>query len=250
MSTIEVTEANNRSARIKLNRPERLNALSPELLRDLITVCDGLARDTSIRVVALEGAGDAFSAGADLPEFSKELASAPHAAADLGRVAMEAVAGLPQISVAIIQGHCIGGGIVLAAACDVRICSGDSRFRIPELEAGIPLGWGGMAHLVRLVGETVATDLVLTGRPFDAEDAFRVGFVSRVVPAEDLAGEAGSIIDSIALKAHHPLLVTKQQLRAIRSGSFDPTGDAEALLQSFTDREAAESLRTYTNRLR
>jgi enoyl-CoA hydratase/carnithine racemase len=165
-------------------------------------------------------------------------------------VATEAVAGLPQISVAIIQGHCVGGAALLAAACDVRICSHDSRFWIPELEAGIPLAWGGMAHLVRLVGETMATDLVLTCRPIDAQEALRAGFVSRVIPAEDLRREADALVGSIASKAGHPLLVTKRQLRAIRSGSFDPRRDAEALLQSVTDPEAGESLRTYTDRLR
>ena len=182
------------TARIRLDRPERLNALSPQLLRDLLTACEELADDDSVDVVALEGVGGSFSS--------------PHAVADLGRVACEALADLPQITMGIIRGHCVGGGLVLAAACDLRICADDARFSIPELEVGIPLAWGGMAHLVRLVGETVAADLVLSGRTFTGDEALRAGFVSRVVAASDLDTEASELIDVIGSRARIPLRLT------------------------------------------
>ena len=85
---------------------------------------------------------------------------------DLGRRAAEALAAIPQITIAAIKGYCIGGALVLSAACDLRIAADDSRFSIPELDAGIPLSWGGMAHVVRLLGESLANDLVLTCRRF------------------------------------------------------------------------------------
>jgi len=248
MSTIELQKQAG-SARIRLNRPDNLNALSPQLLRDLIEVCSALSHDDSVRVVALEGVGGTFSAGADLPKFVAELSSSPTDAADLGRIATEAVADLPQITVAVIRGHCVGGAVVLAAACDLRISSADSRYWIPELEAGIPLAWGGMAHLVRLVGETLAADLVLSCRPFTAEDALRAGFVSRVVAADDLESEANDLIETIAGKARLPLRVIKRQLQAIRNGTYDPRGDADALLQSVSDPEAGNLLRAYVDRL-
>lgn len=248
MSTIQLVKEGG-FARIRLNRPDSLNALSPQLLRDLIEVCGDLGNDDSIRVVAVEGAGETFSAGADLPEFVAELSSSPTEAADLGRIATEAVAGLPQITVAVIRGHCVGGAVVLAAVCDLRISSDDSRYWIPELEAGIPLAWGGMGHLVRLVGETLAADLVVSCRPFSAEDALRAGFVSRVVAARDLESEATDLIMAIAGKARLPLRLTKRQLQSIRSGRYDPTGDAGALLQSLSDPEAGDLLRGYVDRL-
>ncbi len=249
MPAIEVKKADG-LARICLNRPERLNALSPELLRDLISACDALAPESSIRVVVVEGTGLNFSAGADLPEFSAELLAFPVPTADLGRVATEAVAALPQITMAIIRGHCVGGAVVLAAACDLRVCSDDSQFSIPELDLGIPLAWGGMARLVYLVGETVAADLVLSCRGFGAEEALRNGFVSRVFADEDLDREANALAMSIASRARVPLSATKQQLQAIRAGTFDATRDAAVLLESLADPEARESLSASTDRLR
>ncbi|UCF48708.1 MAG: enoyl-CoA hydratase/isomerase family protein, partial [Myxococcales bacterium] len=111
-------------ARVVFNRPEVLNALSPKLLKGLIAVCADLEQNDSTKVVVFEGVGGFFSAGADLPAFLAEL-SGPnaHAVADLGRRATDAIAELPQITVAGIRGHCVGGALVLAGACDVRIAA-------------------------------------------------------------------------------------------------------------------------------
>ncbi len=228
------------TARVLFNRPEVLNALSPATLRALVDACDDLAGNEGFKVVRFEGAAHSFSAGADLPAFVAELSGADaHAVADLGRLAAEAVAGLPQISIAGIRGHCVGGGLVLAAACDLRIAADDARFAIPELEAGIPLGWGGMDYLVRLVGETLAADLVLSCRPFSAEEALRAGLVSRVVPVGELQTVLGELEACIAAKSANVLRATKQQLREIRHGSFDAHKDADALLAALRDPESA-----------
>ena len=237
------------TARVVFDRPDALNALSPGALRALIDACEGLARDEAIKVVRFEGAGGCFSAGADLPAFVAELGgSDAHAVADLGRLATEAVAGLPQITIAGIQGHCVGAGVVLAAACDVRIAADDARFSIPELDAGIPLGWGGMAYLVRLVGETLAADLVLSCRPFGAEEALGAGFVSRVIPAGELPMALDELEACIVGKAANVLRATKQQLREIRHGSFDARNDADALLAALRDPESARQGMEYIAR--
>lgn len=249
LPTIQLLKEN-ATARLRFDRPERLNALSPALLRDLIDICGNLAGDESVKVVALDGVGGNFSAGADLPEFAEELAASPRETADLGRLAGEALANLPHVTIAIIRGHCIGGGLVLASACDLRVCDSDSRFSIPELEAGIPLAWGGMHHLVRLVGETTAADLVLSGRPFTADDALAAGFVSRVIEPQALDEVATQLVDVIAGRPRVALRITKRQLRAIRAGTFDPANDAAALVETLADPESRESLRTYTDRLR
>jgi len=228
-------------ARIVFDRPAVLNALSPSLLQALIETCGELGQDESTRVVLLQGAGGCFSAGADLPAFLGSLTgSDPHATADLGRRATLAVAALPQITVAGISGHCVGGGLVLAGACDMRIAADDTRFSIPELDAGIPLGWGGMEYLIRLVGETLAADLVLSCRPFAPDEALRAGLISRIVPADRLDDELAALAADIAQKPLSVLRVTKRQLAAIRAGTFDARTDADALMSTLHDPEALE----------
>ena len=244
MSELNIISSNG-LVRLQLNRPTVLNALSPKLLRAIIDACKDIGQDDSVRVVVLEGAGQHFSAGADLPAFHKDLVSDPLPTADLGRRATEAIAALPQIAIAAIRGHCVGGALVLAAACDVRIAADDSRFFIPELDAGIPLAWGGMAHMVRLVGETLAADLVLTCRRFDADDAIRSGFVSQVVAAANFDDAVTELAETIAGKPRLALRISKQQLIAIRNGTFDARNDAKALLSSLADAEARKASDAY-----
>jgi len=238
MSGLKVS-TDERVTRIVFNRPEVLNALSPSTLSELIDVCAALEKNDAVRVVVFTGEGICFSAGADLPSFLPLLAGPDaRATADLGRRTTNAIAELPQVTVAGVRGHCIGGGLVLAGACDIRIAAGDARFMIPELDAGIPLGWGAMEHLVRLVGETLAADLVLSGRAFGAEEALRNQLVSRVVPTDRLDEELESLVAAIAGKPRVVLRITKQQILAIRAGCFDAREDANALLASLEDSEA------------
>lgn len=244
MSELNIISSN-KLVRLQLNRPTVLNALSPTLLNAIIDACNDIGQDDSVRVVVLEGSGGHFSAGADLPAFHKDLVSDPEATADLGRRATEAIAALPQIAIAAIRGHCVGGALVLAAACDIRIAADDSRFLIPELDAGIPLAWGGMAHMVRLVGESMAADLVLTCRRFDANDAIRSGFVSQVVAATDFDDAVTDLAETIARKPGLALRISKQQLIAIRNGTFDAREDAKALLASLDDAEASKASDAY-----
>lgn len=238
MSDLELS-VTGRVARLRLNRPEVLNALSPALLGDIIDACTELARQDST-VVVFEGSGSSFSAGADLPAFTDHLEAGARDHADLGRRAAEALAALPQITVAAIQGHCVGGAIVLAAACDLRVAADTSRFSIPEVDAGIPLAWGGMGRLVKLIGETLAADLVLTCRPFGAEEAQRAGFVTRIIAEDRLTDAVSGLAESIAAKPRLVLRRSKEQLIAIREGRFDAEADADALLEAFHDPEARE----------
>jgi enoyl-CoA hydratase/carnithine racemase len=233
-------------ARVIFGRPRALNALSPNLLNDLIDVCADLGQSDAVRVVVFTGAGNCFSAGADLPAFLPLLIG-PDAlsVADLGRRATNAIAELPQITVAGIRSHCVGGGLVLAGACDIRIAADDARFVIPELDAGIPLAWGGMEHLIRLVGETLAADLVLSCRPFGPDEALRGGLISRVVPADRLEGDLAALASAIARKPLSVLRITKLQLADIRTGRFDACKDAEVLLSSLRDPEAQDVGRQY-----
>ena len=237
MSDIKLSVAGS-IARLQLNRPAVFNALSPDLLHELNVKCDQIATDEAAKVVVLEGAGKHFCAGADLPKFTKCMESDPDGTADLGRRATEALAALPQITIATIKGYCIGGALVLSAACDLRIAADNSRFSIPELDAGIPLSWGGMAHIVRLVGESLANDLVLTCRPFDADDAWRAGFISRIVSIDEFETEVTALAENVARKPRIVLRQTKRKLQDIRSGTFDARHDAAEMIAAMGDPEA------------
>jgi len=204
-------------------RPTVFNALSPSLLQELIDLCTDVAANNACRVVVLEGVGEHFSAGADLPKFMQDLESDPQATADLGRRATDSLAALPQITIAAVQGYCVGGALVL----------------------GIPLAWGGMGHLVRLVGESLAADLVLSCRHFGADDALQSGFASRIIAAADLRAETESLAQSIAHKAQIILRMTKQQLNSIRNGTFDASNDAHAMLAALADPDARQASLDY-----
>ena len=235
------TSSSDGIARVVFDRPSVLNALSPAVLDELVAACGDIARDESIKVVRFEGAGSSFSAGADLPAFLSALGSDdPQRIADLGRVATNAIAELPQITIAGITGHCVGGGLVLASACDIRIADYSARFLIPELDAGIPLAWGGLEWVVRLIGETMAADLVLSCRPVEAEEALQAGLISRVVSPGALQQELATLESQIAAKPRHVLRVTKGQLLQIRGGTFDAKNDADALLAALKDPESME----------
>ncbi len=234
---------------VEFNRPSTLNSLSPDLLHELIDLCNSINDDDDIRVIVLEGSEENFSSGADLPSFQKMLVDDPHETADLGRVAAEALSSLPQITIAAIQGHCIGGAMVLASACDIRIASKNSSFSIPELDAGIPLTWGGLDYLVRLVGFSVATDLVTTCRKFDANEAYDIGFISRVIKDEDFKQESADVARVIGKKPEMALKITKQQLISIRNGNYNSKEDAELILKSLASPEGKEANKKYVKKL-
>ncbi len=226
-------------ATLTLNRADVLNALSPALLQDLMRACEELAADQDTRVVVIRGAGRSFSAGADLPGFETAFDEGDDDMADLGRQATEAVWRLPQITIAAIHGHCVGGALVLAACCDIRIAAADSRFSIPEVDAGIPLAWGGMRHLYRLIGETLATDLVLSCRGFDAETALAAGFLTGIADTDTFEADIESLAGNTARRPGIVLRTVKLQLTALRDGVFDAKADAAALLAARQDPEAS-----------
>jgi len=232
-------------ARLQFSRPEVFNALSPVLLEQLIERCDELARDDSTKVVVLEGAGKHFCAGADLPQFTKRMETDPQGTADLGRRATEALATIPQIAIAALKGYCIGGALVLSAVCDLRVAADNSRFSIPELNAGIPLSWGGTPHVLRLAGESLANDLILTCRPFDAADALRAGIISRIIATDEFDAELTALAESVAAKPRIVLRQTKRKLTDIRAGNFDARDDAADMIAAMADPEATSTGQEY-----
>jgi enoyl-CoA hydratase/carnithine racemase len=250
LSTLTIEhEAGQPVATLLLDRPERLNALSRELLRELVTACRWFDQETSIKVVVVRGAGRAFSAGFDLADFQGLDGSvSPRDTADLGRLAADVLTDVRPVTVGALHGHVVGGGLVLAAACDFRIAADDVRFSIPEVDLGIPLAWGGIPRLVRELGPAVTKELVLTCRPFGAEEARSLRFLNRVVPAADLVAEAGALAAELADKPWFSLRATKQHVNAVMeeiAGTRRNANDADTLVAALGDAESRAAGRAY-----
>ena len=239
-------------ATVTLDRPEVLNALSVDLLEGLVAACRWLSTQPQVRVVILTGAGRTFSAGADLSTMQRLLAEGPEAreAADAGDRAASAIEALDAVSVAAIQGRCVGGGVVLALACDLRIASTSARFSIPEVDLGIPLAWGGIPRLLREVPPALARDLVLTCREFDAAEAARLGLVTRLHPPAELEAAAQALAGELAEKARLPVRATLDAVRA-QLGAGVPHGwsDADTLLTAVRDPECRAAAQAYVARV-
>jgi len=169
-------------ATVTLNNPERLNALNRAMWARLGEVMRELSADDALRCVVVRGAGDkAFAAGADIAEFANERANAKQAKpyGKLIHETMQAVASCRHPTVAMIKGSCVGGGLEIAAMCDLRVCGQSSRFGIPVNKLGLTMAYGELMGLLALVGRAVALEILLEGRVFDAEEAYRKGLVNR-----------------------------------------------------------------------
>ncbi len=241
-------------AQLTFDRANKLNALSRDLLREIPRICTELNRDDQLKVVAVRGEGRAFSAGFDLHDFANpEPGLTATAAADLGRLAADALAQLNAVTVAAIQGHCAGGGVVLAAACDLRIASTDARFSIPEIDLGIPLAWGGIPLLVRELGPARTRELVMTGSEFSGAEALEWGFLNRLVEPTELNSTVAELAELIASKPLMALRATKSQVR-IAADALVSTRHADAdavLLAAAEDDDEARAIgRSYLARRR
>lgn len=171
-------------ATVILNAPERRNALASPSWTRLAEVMTELAADETLRCVVLRGAGDqAFSAGADISEFETVRKDAQAGKAYGARIAaaLDALAGCRHPTVAMIQGACVGGGLEIAAYCDLRIAGESSRFGIPTGRLGLVVAYGEMARLIDLVGRAATLEILLEGRVFGAVEAKEKGLVTRVV---------------------------------------------------------------------
>lgn len=145
----------------------------------------------------------------------------------------EAIGGMRAVTIASIRGHCIGGGVVLASACDLRVASTTARFRIPEVDLGIPLYWTGIPRLVREIGPALTKELVMTGRSFDAHEATAMRFVNRVVADDALEVEVAALADELESKRGHVLRVTKEQVEAVEAAVPDTDAGVEADVDAF-----------------
>jgi enoyl-CoA hydratase len=191
-------------ATVALNNPERLNALNKPAWERLGTAMRELSADDTLRCVVLRGVGDkAFAAGADIAEFAVERADAKQAKiyGNLIHDTMQSVAACKHPTVAMIKGACVGGGLEIAACCDMRICGASSRFGVPINKLGLTMGYGELAGLLSLVGRAVALEILLEGRVFDAAEALQKRLVNRVVADDQVEKEGYATAERIAAGA-------------------------------------------------
>jgi enoyl-CoA hydratase len=183
---------------IQLNRPKVLNALNFELMTELVNALEELDREAAVKVIILTGGERAFAAGADLAEMSQ----ATPVDLLLGRrfELWDQIRKISKPIIAAVSGYCLGGGNELAMNCDLIIASETATFGQPEVNVGIIPGAGGTQRLPRVVGKYKAMEMILTGKPISADEAFRIGLVNHVVPPESLMEEAKKIATDIALK--------------------------------------------------
>jgi enoyl-CoA hydratase len=226
--TLIQTERDGAIATVVLNRPDKLNALTKEMWRGLGRAIDALSADDTVRCIIVRGAGEkAFSPGNDIAEFSRERSSKTQAReyGHLMHTTARALAHCRHPLVAEIHGICVGGGLEIAALCDLRICGESSRFGAPIKNLGLVMSYPEIVPLVRLVGSDVALEILLEGRIFDAAEAREKRLVTRVVPDDRVAEEARATAARIAEGA--PLVARWHKKFVRRLADSDPVSPQE-----------------------
>ena len=187
---------------VTINRPSKLNALNTQTLTELGLVLDAASTDEGVRVLVLTGAGEkAFVAGADIEELSVQTPVTGREHARKGQALFDRIERLSKPVIAAVNGFALGGGCELAMACTMRLAADTAKFGQPEINLGLIPGYAGSQRLPRLVGRGRALELLLTGNPIGADEAFRIGLVNRVVPAAQLLTEAKALAQLLAGKA-------------------------------------------------
>jgi len=255
-STLRV-EVDGPIGRMTLTQGDKLNPLGTVPLREIALAAHWF-NTTDAHIVIVTGEGRGFSSGFDLREFAGGDRDDPNATtqarassrdqADLGRLMAEAMDRMNALTIAAIKGPCVGGGVVLAGVCDLRIAADDTVFSIPEVDLGIPLAWGGIPRLVREIGPALTRELVLTCRPFSPEEALRVGFINRVVPRAELEATVDELAAQLAKKAPSVVRATKRQVNQAMEDMASSAGswaDADQLGAAMRDPEARAAARAY-----
>ncbi|SDG63582.1 enoyl-CoA hydratase [Microbacterium pygmaeum] len=213
-----LVETRGRVGWITLNRPEALNALNTQIMRDVVAAASAFDADESIGAIVLTGSERAFAAGADIKEMESKSGLEMIMGDHFGEWARFAALRTPVI--AAVSGYALGGGCELAMMCDIILAADTAKFGQPEINLGVIPGMGGSQRLIRAVGYYKAAELVLTGRMMDAAEAERSGLVSRVVPAADLLSEASKTAETIASKSLPSVYAAKAALDAAMETSL------------------------------
>src|ERR1700732_4931586 len=211
-----VVDRQDRVATIQLNRPDALNALNAQVMKEVTAAAAELDADDGIGAIIVTGSARAFAAGADIKEMSR--LSFADVFSDDYFAAWGKFAAVRTPTIAAVAGYALGGGCELAMMCDLLIAADTAKFGQPEIKLGVLPGMGGSQRLTRAIGKAKAMDLILTGRNMDAEEAERSGLVARIVPADDLLTEAKAVATTISQMSRSASRMAKEAVnRAFES---------------------------------
>lgn len=214
MSELVIRDQKGRVLLLTVNRPEKRNALNTAVREQLLAALSEVQDDQTVGAVVITGAGDrAFVAGADIAEFADRTPVDQSRAMQRPSV-LDAIERLPKPVIAAVNGYCLGGGLELAMACDLRLAGDSATFGQPEINLGIIPGGGGTQRLPRLIGPGAALKLILTGEPIDASEALRLGLVEEIVPAASLLERALALAGRIASRPPVAVAAAKEATRA------------------------------------
>jgi enoyl-CoA hydratase len=210
LSGLVLIERDDPIAVVLLNRPDQLNALSGELMDELVGALEELDEDEAIRCIVLGGNERSFAAGADIAELAEGTPISLYQGRRIDR--WDAIRALRTPLVAAVSGYCLGGGCELAMACDLIVASETARFGQPEINLGVLPGAGGTQRLTHAVGKAVAMDMILTGRTITADEALALGLVARVVVREAWLTEAKRVAGEVAAKSPVSVRLAKEAI--------------------------------------
>ena len=234
---------------LAVDRPARRNAMSLAMWSGLPDLIKSIEDDDRVRVLVLQGAqARVFSAGADIEEIEQHATDEATAARFMDAVegGTEALARCPKPTIAMIRGDCIGGGVELAMACDMRFASRFSRFAIPPSKIGVLYGFGSTKRLVELVGPGCAKDLLFSGRMFDATEALTIGLVERVHALEEIVALTSAYADLLTQRSHASITGGKQMVSGVLSGlTADDPGLRRMRMENFLGSDLKEGVRAF-----
>ena len=236
---------------VKINRPDKLNAMNMDVAKELVTIFENLGRDDSVKVIILTGEGDkAFSAGADIEYMSKISPDESEEYAKLGQLVTATVENVKQPTIAAVNGFALCGGCELAMSCDIRIAANTAKMGQPEVTIGIPPGWGGTQRLMRIVGIAKAKELVYTGKMIKADEALTIGLVNQVVELSSLMDETMKMAKTIAANSAIAVRMSKAAINKGRNADLDTGLGVELLAwrNCFTHPDRQERMTAFVNK--
>jgi len=220
---------------LTINRPEKLNALSNELIEELGRLLVEVENDENLRVLVVTGAGDkAFVAGADIQELVERDALKGRRVSQTRQRVFSRIENLTVPVIAAVNGYALGGGLELALACSIRIASEQAQFGAPEVKLGIIPGDGGTQRLPRLVGQGIAMEMILTGEFIDAQEAYRIGLVNKVVPPDELMEKTMELAKKIAKRPPLAVQYAKEAVNSSQEGGTFSGYALESYLHALT----------------
>jgi enoyl-CoA hydratase len=248
MAELVLIERDGPVAVVLLNRPDQLNALSDDLMDELVSKLEELDGDEAVRAIVLGGSERAFAAGADIGELARASAIDLYYQRRVER--WDAIRALWTPLVAAVSGYCLGGGCELALSCDLIVAGETAQFGQPETGLGIIPGAGGTQRLTRAVGKSLAMDVILSGRRLNADEALRAGLVARVVAKEAWLEEAKRVARDIAEKGPVATRLAKESVDRAYETMLAAGLEAErrALYLAFASQDAKEGLTAFTEK--